>query len=110
MTRTCTWTIRMGGSGKREGVAMARQLLRDTLPDMFGGFTARHVDGGWRDPDTDVLYVEAVYEITSDIDRATSDEEGEDLLNLRNLCRRCKELTGEQCIYLNQSYGYTDFI
>ena len=114
MYNAYTWTIRMGGSDSNTGVIMARQLLRDTLADMFGGYTERLVKGGWRDPETDVLYHEVVFEITSDDVWDRSDDydarSGDNYKTLAELCERCKELTGEKCIYLNTTFGFTNFI
>ena len=97
-----TYTVRMGKGldnmtdGQRHNYSMARQLMRDWAMDNCGGFTSRNVMGGWRDDCTEVAYYEGVWECTfDDVDNNV------DIDDLKATLSRMRELSGEQCIYLN---------
>ena len=107
---TMSYTIRMGcgnqNSGEQEAqYRIARQLLRDWAMDTTGGYTSRNVSGGWRCPDTDVAFYEDAFEITFDDIKGKVND-----LNLESILLRCKELTGEEAIYLSWRPTFTTFI
>ena len=102
-----TVTIRLGnGNGPTKATSLeSMRLLREFALDDSGGYTHSIRQGGWRDPDTNITYTEGVFELTFDTTHWQSTHDA-----LVPVLEEIKELTGEQCIYVNVIRGNTLFI
>jgi len=102
-----TVTIRMGnrfGFNSESGREAVRMLREFALEDS-GGYTHSIREGGWRDLDTNITYIEDVFEFTFDTTHWNSTHSA-----LVPVLEEIKELTREQSIYVNVIRGNTLFI
>ena len=80
-------------------------MLREFALHDSGGYTHSIRQGGWRDLKTNITYTEGVFELTFDTVHWNTTHDA-----LVPVLEEIKELTGEQCIYVNVMRGNTLFI